>query len=225
MPEKTYENNYDFTTVTSLDELNMFSVGIDPHSNSESLGYTSDSWVTYSRDMADLFTLDNGLKVNKDAYVGSEVSENRIYVRYNGTEMTNFEATITYLYNDETNGWAGLFFGYTNYERQARWGDSPYGAEFFVQREGIGTYSSSKLNGSSYTEGSKPENWVTNGEHTLSIIADENGIEFYADGILVNALTTAEMEAAGYVLSEGSIGFMFTNAEFTVKSFSFTNLD
>jgi hypothetical protein len=220
----TYDNKFDFTTASSFEDLNMFSVGVDPHANDESKGYTSDEWVTYAKNLSDVFTLENGLKINKDVYVGSEVSENRIYVRYNGATMNHFEAELTYSYDDTENGWAGLFFGYTNFERQVRWVDSPNGAEFFVQKEGKGTYSNDKLNNAGYTEGAAPSNWTINAEHTIRIVADETGVQFYADGTLVNILTTGEMSSKGFNLGEGSIGFMFTNAQFTVKSFKFTSL-
>ena len=222
---ETNVQTFDFTTVTSFDDLNMFSVGIDPKDNSETLGYTSDSWVTYAKEMSDLFTLENGLKVNTSAYSGDDASENRIYVRYNVETMKYFSADLTYSYDDTARfGWAGLILGYTNYERQARWADSPYGAEFFVQNEGKGTYATSKINSGNYVEGATPDNWTANGEHTLSIVADENGIVFSADGTVVNSLTTAELETSGYALNEGSVGFMLTNAQFTVKSFSVTDL-
>ena len=222
---ETNVQTFDFTAATSFDDLSMFSVGIDPKDNNETLGYTSDSYVTYAKEMRDLFTLENGLKVNTSAYSGSDASENRIYVRYNVETMQYFKAELTYSYDDtERFGWAGFILGYTNYERQARWEDSPYGAEFFVQNEGKGTYSASKLNESSYTEGIAPDNWTKNGEHTLSIVADENGIVFSADGTAVNSLTTAELQTSGYALNEGSVGFMLTNAQFTVKSFSVTDL-
>mgnify|MGYP002512447449 CR=1 FL=1 len=74
----------------------MLSVGIDPSDNNAELGYTSDSWVTYSRNMSDLFTLDNGLKVNTSKYSGDNVTSNKIYVRYNVETMKYFD---TYLFD------------------------------------------------------------------------------------------------------------------------------
>ena len=221
----TNKQTFDFTTATSFDDVSMFSVGIDPSTNSTDLGYTSDSWVTYEKAMSDLFTLEKGLKVDASKYSGDEVSENRIYVRYNVETMKYFEAELTYRYDSsDRNGWAGLILGYTNYERRAHWNDSPYGAEFFVEKEGKGNYSADKLNNSNYTAGSTPANWTEVAEHTLSIVADENGITFSADGTELISLTTAELAEKNYVLSEGSVGFMFTNAQFTAKSFSVTNL-
>ena len=134
----TYENVYDFTTATDFSGLDMFSVGIDPKDNNDV--YTSDSWVTYAKNINEVFTLDGGLKVNTNVYSGDDVSENRIYVRYNVEKYTYFKAELVYSYdNDSLNGWAGLVFGYTNYERQARWGDSPSGMEVFMQRDGKST--------------------------------------------------------------------------------------
>ena len=222
-PAEKYDEVCDFTAATDFDAVNMFSAGIDPAANNDV--YTSDGWVTYAKDMNDLFSLDNGLKVNTSVYSGNDVSENNIYVRYNKKNFTYFKAELTYTYDEASgNGWAGFILGYTNYERKARWGDSPYGAEFFVQNNGLGTYSGSKLNNSGYSEGTKPADWVASGEHVLTIVADENGIVFTADGTVVQTLTTAEMEAKGYVLSEGSVGFMFTNAQFTAKSFKISEL-
>ena len=222
-PVEEYDEAYDFTAATDFDAVNMFSAGIDPAANNDV--YTSDGWVTYAKDMSEVFALENGLKVNTSVYSGNDVSENNIYVRYNKKNFTYFKAELTYTYDAASgNGWAGFILGYTNYERKARWGDSPYGVEMFVQNNGLGTYSSAKLNASGYSEGASPAGWTASGEHVLTIVADENGIVFTADGTVVQTLTTAEMEAKGYVLSEGSIGFMFTNAQFTIKSFNYTDL-
>lgn len=215
---------FDFTTMTSFDDVSMFSVGIDPEQSNAELGYTDADWVTYARDMDDVFTFENGLKVNTSVYTADACWNNRIYVRYNAETLQYFEATLTYSYDDEARfGWAGFMLGYTNYERQARWGDSPNGAEFFVQNDGKGTYSTSKV-ATEYNEGTTPANWTANGEHTLSIVANESGIELRADGTVVQTFTAEQMAAVGYEMVDASVGFMLTNAQFTVKSFSVTDL-
>ncbi len=221
----TYDEEYDFTEATDFDDVNMFSVGIDPCVDDPALGYNDQGYVTYARDMDEIFSLDNGLKVNTSVYSGDAAWDNRIYVRLNTKTLKYFEAELNYSYDDTSrNGWIGFILGYTNYERQARWGDSPYGAEFFVQKEGKGTYASSKLV-AEYGEGGTPAGWVVNGEHTLKIVANEDGIQFIADGTIVNFLSTADLEAKSYELVDASVGFMITNAQFTVKSFKVTNLD
>ena len=215
---------FDFTTMTSFDDVSMFSVGIDPEQSNAELGYTDADWVTYARDMDDVFTFENGLKVNTSVYTADACWNNRIYVRYNAETLQYFEATLTYSYDDTARfGWAGFMLGYTNYERQARWGDSPNGAEFFVQNDGKGTYSTSKV-ATEYNEGTTPANWTANGEHTLTIVANESGIELKADGTVVQTFTAEQMAAVGYEMVDASVGFMLTNAQFTVKSFSVTDL-
>ena len=215
---------FDFTTMTSFDDVSMFSVGIDPEQSNAELGYTDADWVTYARDMDDIFTFENGLKVNTSVYTADACWNNRIYVRYNAETLQYFEATLTYSYDDTARfGWAGFMLGYTNYERQARWGDSPNGAEFFVQNDGKGTYSTSKV-ATEYNEGTTPANWTKNGEHTLTIVANESGIELKADGTVVQTFTAEQMAAVGYEMVDASVGFMLTNAQFTVKSFSVTDL-
>ena len=214
---------FDFTTMTSFDDVSMFSVGIDPAANNDV--YTSDTWVTYAKDMSEVFTLDNGLKVNTSVYSGNDVSENNLYVRYNEKDLQYFTAELTYVYNaDSGNGWAGFMLGYTNYARKARWGDSPNGMELFAQNNGLGTYSSAKLNESGYTEGIIPADWTANGEHVLTVVAIESGITFYVDGVETISISKQTMQAVGYEMNSASIGFMFTNAEFTAKSFSVTDL-
>ncbi len=226
LESQTYVENYDFTTATDFDAVSMFSAGIDPATNSTELGYTSDGWVTYEKAMNEMFTLDNGLKVNASLYSGSDVSENNIYVRYNKKQLQYFKAELTYTYDDtERDGWAGFIFGYNNPMRKARWGDSPYGVELFVQRAGKGTYSSSKLNNSNYTEGNIPNGWTANAQHTLTVIAKESGVVLYADGVEVISISQAKMQETGYVLNPGNIGFMFTNAQFTAKSFKLSPLN
>ena len=222
---EVYENNYDFTTATDFNAVNVFSAGIDPAGNDEALGYTSDSWVTYAREMSDLFTLDNGLRTNSSKFVGNDCTNNKIYVRYNVETMQYFKAELKYRFNSSDKyGWVGMFLGYTNYERQAGWGDSPYGVEFFTQNGGQGTYTSSKLNGSTYTESAGISGFAHVGEHKISIVADGAGIKFYVEDVLQITLTTEEMAAKGFALSEGSIGFWVSNADITVKSFKFTDL-
>ena len=223
---QTYLQNYDFTTATSFDDVSRFSAGIDPSANSDNLGYTSDPWVTYEKSMSDLFKLESGLKVDTSKYSGDDVSENRIYVRYNEKQLQYFKAELTYTYDsDSRNGWAGLILGYTNYARQARWGDNPYGLELFVQREGKGTYASAKLSNSDYVEGVSASWTPVVGEHTLSVVAVESGITMYADGTEVVSISKATMSEKGYELSVGNIGFMFTNGQFTAKSFSVSPLN
>ena len=58
-----FVESFDFTKATDFSALDAFSVGIDPATNSEPLGYTSDSWVTYAKELDEMFTLDNGLKI------------------------------------------------------------------------------------------------------------------------------------------------------------------
>lgn len=221
-----YVQSFDFTKATDFSDLGMFSAGIDPATNSEALGYTSDSWVTYERGLDELFSLDNGLKVNTDKYSGDDVSENNLYVRYNAKQLQYFTAELVYSYDDTArNGWAGFMFGYTNFARKARWGDSPAGVEMFVQREGKGTYSSAKLNDSSYTEGIVPEGWTAVGEHTLRITATAGGVTLNADGTDVISFDSAFMAEKGYALASANIGFYLTNAAFTVKSFAYSPLN
>ena len=185
-----YKNVYDFTAVTDVASVTDFSVGIDPKDNNTDLGYTSEGWVTYKRAMSDIFKADNGLRVKTEKYSGDDVSENNLYVRLNEKKAAYFKAELVYTYNtEERNGWAGFMFGYSNYERKARWGDSQYGVEMFVQKEGKGTYSSAKLNNSGYAEGIVPEGWEVVGEHVLSIAVTENGITLTADGTDVVSLT------------------------------------
>ena len=221
-----YVESFDFTTVQDFSDLTMFSAGIDPATNSDALGYTSDAWVTYAKELDDLFTLENGLKVDTSVYSGNDVSENNIYVRYNAKSFRYFTAELVYSYDDDTrNGWAGFMFGYTNFTRKARWGDSPAGVEMFVQKDGQGTYSSARLNNSNYTEGVTPENWTAVGEHTLTITATGSGVILTADGTEVISVTAAEMEEAGYELTSASMGFYLTNAAFTAKKFSVSPLN
>ena len=224
--EQTYLKSFDFTSASDFNAVDMFSVGIDPQGNSDALGYTGDSGVTYARDLDDIFTLtEKGLQIKTSAYVGDDVSENNIYVRYNEKELQYFKAELKYSYDDASrNGWAGFILGYTNYERKARWGDSPNGLELFVQREGKGTYSSAKLNNAGYTEGDTPANWKAVGEHTLTVIAVKSNITLYADGVKVISISEEEMQAKGFERSFASIGFVLSNAQFTAKSFKVTDL-
>ena len=137
-----YKTVYDFTAVTDVASVTDFSVGIDPQDNNTDLGYTSEGWVTYKRAMSDIFKADNGLRVKTEKYSGNDVSENNLYVRLNVKKAAYFKAELVYTYNtEERDGWAGFMFGYSNYERKARWGDSQYGVEMFVQKEGRGIYS------------------------------------------------------------------------------------
>ena len=165
----------------------------------------------------DFSSINNGLKVNTSKYSGDNVTSNKIYVRYNVETMKYFKAELTYSYDDSENGWAGLILGYTNYERQARWGDSLCGAEFFTQTNGLGTYSSDKLNKSGYTEGAMPSNWTSHGEHTLKIVADDAGIKFYVDGFLANNLSTKELSSKGYNPEEHEIHIVELDADLNVK--------
>ena len=224
--ENDYVESYDFTNVTDFTNLDMFSVGIDPATNNSDLGYNEESWVTYERTLDQIFNVNNGLQIDTSIYSGSDVSENNVYVRYNKKQLTYFEAELVYSYDDSSvDGWAGFILGYTNYTRKARWSDSPYGIEIFVQRAGKGTYSSSKLNDSGYTEGNVPNGWNSVGEHTLKIVVIESGITLYADGVKVIEITKETMQAKGYSLNSGNIGFMFTNSQFTAKSFSYSPLN
>ncbi len=220
---QTYERVFDFTTMTSMDEVSMFSAGIDPQADGGS--YTDASWVTYARGMDELFTLENGLKVNTSVYSGNDASENNIYVRYNVKNLQYFQAELKYTYDSmDRNGWAGFILGVTNFERKVRWPDNPNGIELFVQREGKGTYSSNKINGGGWSEGIIPAGWEMLGEHTLTIVAIESGITLYADGVKVIAISAAEMADKDYQLALASFGFLFNNAQFTAKSFSFSPL-
>lgn len=115
--------------------------------------------------------------------------------------------------------------GYSNYERKARWGDSQYGVEMFVQKEGKGTYSSAKLNNSGYAEGIVPEGWEVVGEHVLSIAVTENGITLTADGTDVVSITKEKMQETGYKIANESFGFYFSNGDFTAKKFSYSLTD
>ena len=225
--EGSYLTNIDFTKTSDFDNLKMLSAGIDPATNSTELGYTSDGWVTYGEDLNKLFTLDaNGLSTKTIMYSGDDVSENNIYVRYNEKQYRYFEAETVYSYNSEArNGWAGFMLGYSNFTRKARWGDSPFGVEIFVQKEGKGTYSSAKLNNSGYTEGTVPANWTALGTHTLKVVAVDSGITLYADGTSVVSISKAAMQACGYELTTANMGFFLNNADFTVKSFSFSPLN
>lgn len=221
-----FVESFDFTKATDFSALDAFSVGIDPATNSEPLGYTSDSWVTYAKELDEMFTLDNGLKIKGELYSGNDVSENNVYVRYNVKKLQYFTAELVYSYDDETrDGWAGFMFGYTNFSRKARWGDSPAGVEMFVQKSGKGTYSSSKLNNTEYTEGAVPENWTEKGEHTLRITAIGSGVTLTADGIDVITIDAALMRQKNYELASAHMGFYFTNAVFTAKKFSVSPLN
>jgi len=221
-----YKNVYDFTAVTDVASVTDFSVGIDPKDNNTDLGYTSEGWVTYKRAMSDIFKADNGLRVKTEKYSGDDVSENNLYVRLNVKKAAYFKAELVYTYNtEERNGWAGFMFGYSNYERKARWGDSQYGVEMFVQKEGKGTYSSAKLNNSGYAEGIVPEGWEVVGEHVLSIAVTENGITLTADGTDVVSITKEKMRETGYKIANESFGFYFSNGDFTAKKFSYSLTD
>lgn len=223
---EAYGKVYDFTEVTDVATVTDFSVGIDPSSNNSDLGYDSDSWVTYQKQMSDLYSADNGLKVKTEMYSGDEVSENRIYTRLNAKKLTYFKAELVYTRNsDARNGWAGFMFGYTNFDRQARWGDSPAGVEMFVQSEGRGTYASSVLSESNYVNGTLPESWQVTGEHTLGITVNGNGVQLYADGTMVSEISKETLAEKGYVFAEANIGFFFTNGDFTAKKFSYSVTD
>ncbi|MDD7165277.1 MAG: Ig-like domain-containing protein [Clostridia bacterium] len=227
--ETEYKTVYDFTSVTDVASVTDFSVGIDPKDNSTDLGYTSDGWVTYQKAMADIFKADNGLRVKTEKYSGDGVSENNLYVRLNVKKAAYFKAELVYTYNaEDRNGWAGFMFGYSNYDRKARWPDSPNGVEMFVQKEGKGTYSSQKfkgLKGSEYIEGIAPENWQIVGEHVLSVTVNENELALTADGTQVVSVSKEEMAAANYQVSNESFGFYLTNGDFTVKKFSYSLTD
>ncbi len=215
---ETNDRSYDFTKATSVSEISGLAVGFDPCDNNDI--YTSESWVTYAKSVGDMFTIDQGLRVKVSAYSGNEVSENRIYTRIDGVQYTYFSAELVYTYNSaERNGWAGFMFGYTDYTRQARWGDSPYGVETFVQREGTGTYAASKFNGGNFVGGATPAEWTEVGQHTLALTVTETGAVMTADGTKTVEITAAEMANAGYKMTAASVGFMITNADFTVKSF------
>lgn len=221
-----YKTVYDFTAVTDVASVTDFSVGIDPKDNNTDLGYTSEGWVTYKRAMSDIFKADNGLRVKTEKYSGDDVSENNLYVRLNDKKAAYFKAELVYTYNtEERNGWAGFMFGYSNYERKARWGDSQYGVEMFVQKEGKGTYSSAKLNNSGYAEGIVPEGWEVIGEHVLSIAVTENGITLTADGTDVVSITKEKMQETEYKIPNESFGFYFSNGDFTAKKFSYSLTD
>ncbi len=224
--ETEYKTVYDFTTVTDVSKVTDFSVGIDPQTNNDELGYNSDGYVTYQRKMSDIFKADNGLRVDTEKYSGNDVSENNLYVRLNVKKAAYFKAELVYTYNStDRNGWAGFMFGYSNYERKARWGDSKYGVEMFVQQDGKGTYSSAKLNNSSYTEGIIPEGWKIVGEHVLSIAVNENGITLTADETDVVSITKEKMQETDYKISNESFGFYFSNGDFTAKKFSYSLTD
>lgn len=224
--ETEYKTVYDFTSVTDVSKVTDFSVGIDPQDNNSDLGYTSEGWVTYQREMSDIFKADDGLRVKTEKYSGNDVSGNNLYVRLNVKKAAYFKAELVYTYNTEDrNGWAGFMFGYSNYDRKARWGDSAYGVEMFVQKGGKGTYSSAKLNNSSYTEGVIPENWQIVGEHVLSIAVNENELTLTADGTQVVSVSKEKMAEMEYVVSNESFGFMFSNGDFTAKKFSYSLTD
>lgn len=223
--EDVYTENYDFTTMTA-DRLTMFSVGVDPATNDADKGYTGESWITYEKALADVFTVDkNGMKVNMNIYSGDDVSENRIYVRYNKNKYQYFKAELVYNYNNAAiNGWAGFMFGYTNFARQARWGDNANGVEAFVQQGGRGTVASAALQKDGFIEQNTPSDWSIEGEHTIKIVAVEAGITLYADGQKVLSFEKAYLENKGYEFIWANMGFFFTNADFTAKSFSFSPL-
>ncbi len=224
--ESAFVENFDFTETADFSALGAFSAGIDPATNSEELGYTSEGWVTYAKKLDELFSLDNGLKINGEKYSGNDVSENNIYVRYNVKKLQYFTAELVYSYDDESRrGWAGFMFGYTNFSRKARWGDSPNGVEMFVQNSGKGTYSSSKLNNAEYTEGKTPENWTERGEHTLRITAVGSGVTLTADGTEVISIGADLMKEKNYALTSANMGFYFTNAGFTAKAFRVSPLN
>ncbi len=219
----TYRNVYDFTGVTDVSSVKDFSAGIDPAQNDDR--YTSDGWVTYGKALNEIFTADGGLKIDPSVYSGNDVSENNIYTRLNTKNLQYFKAELVYTYNSaDRNGWAGFMFGYTNFERKARWGDSPYGVELFVQKSGKGTYSSAKLNDASYTEGEIPAKWEPVGEHKLTVVAIGSGVTLYADGYKVVEITREKMEEKGYAMTAASMGFYFTNGDFTAKKFSYSAL-
>lgn len=224
--EPEYDKVYDFTSITDVSEVVDFSVGIDPYTNNTELGYTSDGWVTYQRDMTDIFSVDNGLRVKTGVYSGDDVSENNLYVRVNNKKAAYFKAELVYTYNsEERNGWAGFMFGYSNYDRKARWGDSASGVEIFTQKGGKGTFSSAKLNESNYTEGPSLENWTTVAEHTLTLSVNTAGVTLVADGQDAVSISKELMAEKNYTLANESFGFYLTNGDFTVKSFSYTLTD
>ncbi|MBP5308828.1 MAG: Ig-like domain-containing protein [Clostridia bacterium] len=225
VPAYDYRNSIDFTVVTDFEEVSQLSAGIDPCSNSEELGYTQESWVTYPRELNQLFTLDNGLKTNTAAYSGYDVSENEIFVRVNNKKFTYYAAELVYTLN-EGNGWAGFGVNYTNFTRKIRWGDSPDGIQIFVQNNGVGTYSGAKINNSSYTENKPaPSDWNVSGQHKLTLTVTESGITLYADGKTAIGITKEQLDTAGVNFVASNPTFFLTNAAFTVDSFKYTPLE
>ncbi len=227
-----YAYTYDFTKTTSFDELADFKGGIDVYDRDEETlpevdkeQYPGAQWETYAREMSTLFTLDGGLKVNTDLFLNEDASENKIYVSLASKKLQYYKAELVYNYEDDVNGWAGLFLGQQNSSRQVRWPDNPGGAEFFVQIEGKPTYSSHGLNGGEYTEDDPVGSWTMKGDHTLSIEVTPEGIVFNIDGELGTNVTKSQMEGSNFELIRANMGFFFTNALFTVKSFSYSPLN
>ncbi len=182
--------------------------------------------MTYDRELSELFTLNNGLQIDTAKYCGDAVDNNRIYVRVNNKKMTYFNAQLVYTCDDSArNGWAGLFLGWENYARQVRWGDNPGGVEVFAQKDnGKGTAAANFING--FMENVGPTDWTATGvEHTLNLIVTGNGICLYVDGQKCLTIPQATLEASNFSLKNASIGFFFTNAQFTAKSFSYSPLN
>ena len=215
---QSYDKTFDFTSASDMSEVDMFSAGIDP-------AMASEDWTTHAKAMDEMFTLDNGLKVNTALYGPDGVSENNVYVRYNKQNYKYFKAELKYSYAGDRNGWAGFIMGCTDPTAKVRWPNNPTGIEFFVQTNGKGTYSSHAINGGSFTESDVIAGWDATGEHTLTIIATKAGVSFYVDGMYSITISAELMAEKGYELTSATIGFMFTNATYTAKSFSVSMLE
>lgn len=227
-----YAYTYDFTTMTSFDQLSDFKGGIDVYDRDDEIlpevdkeTYPGKQWETYAREMSALFTLDGGLKVNTDNFLNEDASENKVYVRLDGKKMQYYKAELVYNYVDDVNGWAGLFFGYDNTARQPRWPDNPGGAEFFVQIEGKPTYSSYAMGVGEYAEDDPVSNWQMKGDHTLGLKVSPDEISLTVDGEEGISVSKSQMDANNFRLLCSNMGFFFTNAEFTVKQFSYSPLN
>ncbi len=230
--EAGYATVYDFTTMTSFDELTDFKAGIDVYDRDEETllevdkdKYPGSQWETYPREMSSLFTLDNGLKVNTDNFLNEGANENKVYVRLDNKKLKYYKAELEYNYVDTVNGWAGLFFGWENFSRQVRYPDNMHGAEFFVQIEGYPTYSSYGMGVGEYYVDDSVSVWQKNGDHKMSLTVTPDEIVMEIDGEYATGVSKAEMDAAQFELISANMGFFFTNAEFTVKKFSYSPLN
>ncbi len=228
--EETYAHVYDFTSMTSFEQLSDFKAGIDPYESAapdaetNESEYDGENYQTYAKDLNKLFTLNGGLKVNTDMYLNENASENRIYVRLDAQKLKYYKAELVYNSVDSTDGWAGLFLGMQNTERQVRWPDNPNGFEIFMQKGGKPTYASAKLV-EGFKECNVPAGWEPNGDHTLRIKVNQEGIFLNVDGVDAVTVTAAEMAEKNFQLVKEYVGFMFTNAQFTAKKFSYTSIE